>query len=402
MGLPRYDKSLFAIFIFVIVLIVYGSFYPWVFEARQLPASPLSILLHSWAIDFQSRKFVSDVAINIAIYMPLGISGYLAFRRFKSTVLEIAAPIAIGASLSACVEMVQLFTPHRECSAVDLVNNILGTVFGVLAGMLFKEIVDVPETGPLFVARDRVAVALLFVWVAFLLFPLFPVLALAEWRVRIFTFIHGPLFRPTPIFLSAAEWFVVGRLLAATGVKSPLLWLLGLLALVPIQFAIIGHTVLPFDFVGPVLGTLLFVALRKGSKADGIAGMLLLVALTVRGLEPFRFEGPGQAFAWIPFIGLLNDTWQPAISVLLGKLFQYGASLWLLSRSFFGLAGATSAVTLVLAAIEVLQTQIPGHIAEMTDPLIGVLLGLAFFVLRRNSWLTGNVTHRKVASRHTK
>jgi hypothetical protein len=144
------------------------------------------------------------------------------------------------------------------------------------------------------------------------------------------------------------------------------------------------------------------VALRKGSKADGIAGMLLLVALTVRGLEPFRFEGPGQAFAWIPFIGLLNDTWQTAISVLLGKLFQYGASLWLLSRSFFGLAGATSAVTLVLAAIEVLQTQIPGHIAEMTDPLIGVLLGLAFFVLRRNSWLTGNVTHRKVASRHTK
>jgi VanZ family protein len=376
-----YDRNLFGILITIVFLIVYGSFYPWVFEVRHLPASPLYILLHSWDANLDDRRLLFDVAVNIAIYIPLGMSAYLAFRRFKSRALEILAPVALGTLLSASVEMLQLFTPHRQCSAVDLVDNILGSAFGVLAGFVFTRIVDVPARGPSFRVRERSAVALLFCWVASLLFPLFPVLYLTIWRARLSAFVHAPLLSPIPILLCAAEWFAVGRLLLAAGTRSPFRWLLVLLCLMPAQFAIVNHNPMPADSVGAALAALLFYFFGGKPGMDRIAAIALLLALALRGLAPFHFEGASQPFGWIPFVGSLSAEWQDALPILLGKLFQYGASLWLLRRSGVQLLRAAGTVTLILAAIEALQTRIPGHVAEITDPLLAVLLYLGLRVL---------------------
>jgi hypothetical protein len=111
------------------------------------------------------------VAVNIANYIPIGASGYLTMRRFKSRISVILSPIALGTLLSATIEMVQLFTPQRLCSAVDLVSNILGSALGVFAGFAFMQITDLPVEGLGLRLRDRSAVALLFCWVSFLLFP---------------------------------------------------------------------------------------------------------------------------------------------------------------------------------------------------------------------------------------
>jgi VanZ family protein len=352
-----------------------------VFEARQLPASPLYILLHSWQTDPLARRFLFDVAVNIAIYIPLGASAYLTFRRFKSVVLETLAPIVLGALLSASVEMAQLFTPTRTCSAIDLVDNMVGSALGVLAGYVFTRIVKLPITGPGFHVRDRSAVSLLFVWVAFLTFPLFPVLWLAVWKAKFLSLVHAPLISPVPSLLRAAEWFAVGRLLVAAGAKSPWRWLFALLLLVPAQFAILNHNPIPADFMGAALGALLFQFSCTNRRADGLAGFTLLFALILRGLSPFHFGSDTQAFLWVPFGGFLATPWQDAISILTGKLFQYGASLWLLHRAGLKLLEATVLLTLVLVAIEALQTRIPGHVPEITDPLLALMLCLGLRVL---------------------
>jgi VanZ family protein len=351
--------------------------------ARDLPASPLYILLHSWDASRLDRRFLFDIAVNIAIYIPLGMSAYLAFRRFKSRLLETAGPVALGAVLSASVEMAQLFTPNRVCSALDLVNNILGSAVGVLAGIAFTQIADVPTTGTKLRVRDRCALALLFCWVGALLFPFFPVLWLHIWREELSGFIHAPLLDPIPILLVAAEWFAVGRLLRAAGTRLPFQWLLALLVLVPAQFAILNHNPKPADFEGAALAAMLFLFFGRGPSADRIAAIALVCAVTLRGLAPFHFEGPPQAFVWIPFEGLLGNQWQDAIPTLLGKLFQYGASIWLLHRAGLSLPWATAIVTVILAGIEVLQTRIPGHVAEINDPLLAVMLGLGLRALNK-------------------
>ena len=345
--------------------------------------SPLYILLHSWELNLHDRRFLFDIAVNIAIYIPLGMSAYLALRRFQSRALAVVAPIAIGTLLSATVEMAQLFTPHRQCSAVDLVDNILGSALGVLAGLALTQVANIPATGPGFRVRDQSAVALLFCWVASLLFPLFPLLYLNTWRVKLLTFIHAPL-SPVPILLDAAEWFAVGRLLWAAGARSPIRWLLVLLLLVPVQFAIVNRSPMPSDFVGAALAALLFGGFGKRPGADRFAGIALLLALTLRGLEPFHFEGTAQPFEWIPFQGVLTSEWQDAIPILLGKLFQYGASIWLLYRGGLALMRAAAIVIVVTAAIEGLQTRIPGHVAEITDPLLAVMLCLGLRALYKS------------------
>ena len=322
------------------------------------------------------------MAVNVAVYIPLGMSAYLAFRRFKSVALEFLAPVALGALLSASMEMLQLFTPHRQCSAIDLVDNILGSGVGVLAGFAFAEIADLPATGVAFRFRDRRAVALLFCWVASLLFPLFPIYYQSVWIAKLSAFAHAPALSPVPILLRAAEWLAVGRLLVAAGARRPFRWLAALLLLAPAQFAIINHNPTPADLEGAVLGACLFGFFGRGAGRDRFAGIALLLAATLRALAPFHFADQAQAFAWIPFIGLLQAQWQNSIPILLGKMFQYGGAIWLLGRGGLGMTRATLLVTVVLAAIEALQTRIPGHVAEISDPLLAVLLCLAMCAVR--------------------
>jgi len=316
--------------------------------------------------------------------MPLGMSAYLALRRFQSLALEVVGPVALGMLLSASVEMLQLFTPHRVCSTVDLISNTVGSALGVFAGFAFTEIANIPPTGPEFRVRDRGALALLFGWVASLLFPFFPVLWLSIWRAKLAAFVHAAPIDPIPMLLSAAEWFAVGRLLLGAGAKSPLRWLLAMLLLAPAQFAILNHNPMPADFAGAALAAVLFIFFGKRPYADRPAAIALLLAVTLRGLEPFHFEAVAQAFQWIPLKGLLTAEWQNSIPILLGKLFQYGASIWLLHRARTGILRSTAIVTVVLAAIEALQVWIPGHVAEITDPLLAVLLGMGLRVLSRN------------------
>jgi VanZ family protein len=322
------------------------------------------------------------MAVNVAVYIPLGMTAYLAFRRFKSVALEFLAPVAIGAALSASMEMLQLFTPHRQCSAIDLVDNILGSAVGVIAGVAFTELADLPARGLGFRFRDRRAVALLFCWVSSLAFPLFPVYYESAWKTKLFTFIHAPAFSPVAILLSTAEWFGVGRLLVAAGARRPFRWLAALLLLAPLQFAIVNHNPVPADIEGAVIAGWFFCFFGRGRGRDRQAGIALLVAVALHGLDPFHFGGLAQTFSWIPFIGLLQAQWQDSIPILLGKLFQYGAAIWLLHRGGMRLARATALVTAVLAIVEALQTRIPGHVPEINDPLLAVLLFLGLMALR--------------------
>jgi hypothetical protein len=166
-------------------------------------------------------------------------------------------------------------------------------------------------------------------------------------------------------------------------VRSPLRWLLVALALLPLQFGIMSHNPAPADFIGAALGIAAFHYLGGGKKADRAAAAAMLIALTLNGLAPFHFQARTQEFSWIPFIGFLRSDWQFAIQILLRKLFEYGAAIWLLRRAGVRLLYATCLTTAVLAGIEAAQTFLPQHVAEVTDPLLAILLGFALAVLDR-------------------
>ena len=381
--MPGYHEILFGVLILIVVLLIYGSLYPWQFVSRQLDHTPVYILLHSWEV-FEGRRFVSDVIINIAVYVPLGMSAYLAFRRYRSASLAAFGPIALGAMLSASVEMLQIFTPGRDCSTIDLIDNILGSALGAAAGAAFVRLTDFPPK-PQYRLPDKVSVALLLTWAAWLLFPFYPALWLAIFRAKGHAFLRGPVFDPLRLLLAAAVWFSAGRLLQAMELPRTRIVLALLLLLLPIQFAVAERFPVPSDWMGALLGVAAFSVFGAQNHSDRWAAGVLLAVVTAAGLFPFRFFDQRQEFQWIPFIGALDNNWQTSLGILLGKLYEYGAAIWLLARSGVNLWRAAALVAVLLAGIEGAQTFSRGHVAEITDPLIALLLAIGFAVLRRFS-----------------
>jgi VanZ family protein len=350
------------------------------FVHRALPASPLYILLHSWQWT-PTPRFLSDVIVNIAIYVPLGMSAHLALRRYRSRLLDILGPVVLGAMLSASVEMLQLYTPTRLCSAVDLVNNILGSALGVVAGLALAYGTSAWDFRPENVnIRDARAAGLLCVRLTALMFPFFPVISRFVWLRKLELLRAQPLISLTQITLAGAEWFATGLLLAAAGVKRPLTWLLFGTLLLPLQFFLLGRVPTPSDFIGAAAGIAAFHYLGKERWTRGATATALLAVIVLRGLRPFHVTPEPAPFAWMPFTGALTSEWHWGAQVLVEKTFDYGTAIWLLLKA--GVRGwrVVLGVTILLAAIEVVQRWLPAHAAEITDPLMALLLG---FLLTR-------------------
>ena len=336
--------------------------------------------MHAWKVD-AGRRFLADIIVNIAIYVPLGMSGYLAFRKHR-----ILSPMLLAVVLSASIEMVQLFVPSRNCSAIDWIDNVIGAAAGVGLGKLFEQLAG-PQLRGLVrrKAADKSALALLFCWVGFLLFPLFPVMGLPVYRAKLAAFAGGPWFAIIPLVSYAAAWFVGGRLLLAAGVLSAEIWLAISLLMVPGQFLIVSRQPLPVDILASVTGFLVFLAWGRREGMEKILAGVFLAVLTIRGLAPFQFIGASQEFVWVPFGGFLNMNWQAGVGLLLEKAFYYGAAVWLVRAAGTRWRTAITAVAILLAGIEVAQMHLPGRTAEITDPVLAVLVGLGLRVLTKPS-----------------
>jgi hypothetical protein len=124
---------------------------------------------------------------------------------------------------------------------------------------------------------------------------------------------------------------------------------------------------------------------------------LLVGALVVTGLEPFSWsQAPGR-FAWIPFAGSLEAEPAAGLTVLLQKGFRYGAAVWLLCLAGVPARWAAGGVATVLAGVELAQTHLPGRTAEITDPLIALLMAWGFNQLsRRDSKPSGSVARASI------
>mgnify|MGYP001378663911 CR=1 FL=1 len=57
------------------------------------------------------------------------------------------------------------------------------------------------------------------------------------------------------------------------------------------------------------------------------------------------------------------------------RCFTYGALVWLLARSGRSALGATLLAAGLVLAVEVLQTWLPGRLADITDPLLVLAAG---------------------------
>ena len=90
-----------------------------------------------WRAFNWSSGFWKDAFINIAGFVPFGcfFCAYFSVVGFRRPALLAAT---FGGAVSALIELTQTQLPTRDSSMSDLINNILGSVLGVLAYRTFE------------------------------------------------------------------------------------------------------------------------------------------------------------------------------------------------------------------------------------------------------------------------
>ena len=108
-----------------------------------------------------------DIAQNVLLYIPFGVLGAWALRRKGSSAIALCVRIgAIAAVYSGAMELLQLLSPSRLASPLDVIANVVGACIGATASepverALAKAVALVRPTG-LLAAPARYLLAAVF------------------------------------------------------------------------------------------------------------------------------------------------------------------------------------------------------------------------------------------------
>ncbi|HXM42036.1 MAG TPA: VanZ family protein [Bryobacteraceae bacterium] len=368
----------------VVALILYGSLYPWEFHARHYAHNPLWILLHTWPGRFD-RYLGWDIAVNVTLYVPLGIFGFLAVRAGAPGFARILAPLALALGLSASIEMLQLFDDSRTCSLSDVASNTVGAAVGIAAGGFYRAQLQrfLARRGTVAMLRPSGALLLLSCWFAYQLFPLFPVWGRSNVVHRLEALGAATAVSPADAVVVFAEWLAVACLLESVRKTKTGGALALLLLVVPLRLILRTRTLAWSDIVGAGAACAAWLCLPR-LWVRRAAPVVLAGALILGELAPFHAaaQNGARAFNWVPFRGLFRSDWQDGFVVLFRKSFWYGSLLWLWRASGCSLAWTTAVAAAALFLLEQVQVNLPGRTPEITDSVLAVLMGLLLWLLR--------------------
>jgi hypothetical protein len=353
--------------IIIVLAILYGSLYPWHFA--YVPGNFFLV-----PIDFSDKR---DLILNFWLYAPVGASAYWVFKRTGA--LRWVLPVCLGFVLSTFVELVQFFVVSRLSSKGDIFANTLGTTGGMLLAALVGY---TPELSRWRLRRSPETV-LLGCWLAFLVFPFFPVHGIYSLMVNVRKF-QASTFVWTDLVVFTIAWCVVWQLIPSTFVRDTYWLVVGfLLLLLPARLFLILRVLTKAEVVAGAAALCIAPILRRRIMTPWALAALVLTALMIRGLAPFELSAFAAPFSWVPFSGFLGSQWQSAMLVLIAKLFWYGTAVWAIRRCGLGLGMSGVVVAVLLAGIEVVQRHMPAHVPEITDPLLALGCAAAFGLFSR-------------------
>jgi len=371
--------------LFTVLLIVYGSLFPFHFGVRAEIPDPLWTLTHNWPVI--DRYLYRDVVVNLLLYMPLGVLAFVWLRGKLAPLQAAALGLAGGALLSGSMEFLQGFDRPREPSPMDLVTNILGTAAGIALARTYQNALVRCSRHPVLKAALRPSGAwlLLLFWAASQTSPFFPSLGLYAFRHKLMALSNLEAFHWTDALAIAVDCLAVACLLeAAAGARAARRLLPVLLLLIPAKILIQDRS---FQFAEILGAACAGLAWRYGfwryPRRNLLVAWLSVAALFVRGLAPYHFRAVAGPFSWMPFGATLSYDYAAAMQPILQKGFLYGASIWLFWAAGRRRLAPTIGIAALLAAIEYAQRYLPGRTAEITDPVYALLLAM---MLR---WLDG-------------
>lgn len=357
------------LFILAVVAVLYGSLFPFEFAD-----APKSGIVGDLMASLKRRPSRGDLVANLILYLPIGLFWTLSFPR-AGRLLQIGLGTLLGVAMSIGVEVAQIYDSYRTPSLYDVGLNTVSALAGTIAGRL---LVGLFNSSGRIAVPDPAGAILASAWLAHRLFPFVPTIDFQQVKNAL-----KPLatIDPAPLrsLLDAAAWLTFAAIAAANfgGSGFRVLMICGIVVLLAKPF-LVWQTLQLYEVIGLALALLLC---RFMSGRRLILGLMLLAAIALNGLAPFKFIAQARPFYFEPFIGFIAGNIATAANLVLAKVFLYGAAVWLMARGGWHLLPATLVAVAALGAVELAQIFLPNRTAELTDPLIAVLMAGLLLVL---------------------
>jgi VanZ family protein len=365
-------------------LIVYGSLYPFRFAAVDGQES--LELLRRLPFGITTR---SDIAANVLLYLPLGASlAWLLATRLGGLLAVVVAAL-IGALLSFAIECAQLYETRRVASLADVASNTIGSTAGAFIALAIASTNRRLRASALAsILRHPVAAALLLSWIGYRLAPFALAFDPTQWAGAFAPLAGGGWLTAGAILPHTLAWLVLVMAcerLAAGRARATAAIAMGVVLTGRVLF--VSLTLEPAEIAGMMLALALAGLLLRlpAERAASLLAAALIVLIAIQGLSPFDFQLAQDRFALVPFGESLTRYRATNLSDMFLRCFQYGALVWLLARSGLALLPATALGAGVIFSIELLQTWLPGHTADVTDPLLAVAAGGLIAVFERDA-----------------
>jgi VanZ family protein len=376
----RIDQRFALITAAFVLVIVYGSLFPFHFRGNPDANGPIRALIDTWRGPFGRGDFLA----NVLLYLPLGLFCARSLPHFPF-VARISVVILGGTALSACMELLQFYDEGRVSSLSDVYANAIGVAAGsVASGILFRGTL---RWRAWTINRRPFVILLLASWLGYRLFPFLPVIDLHKYWAAVKPLVISPVLSPLGLYRHAVVWLVVGLLVESlVGIARSRLLLPLLVTLV-----LLGRILILDAFLSPaeVAGALLAVAAwhvflsRLEGRAKVIAA-LFAGAVAIDALEPFQFSARMRPFGWVPFQGFINGSLEVNIRSFFEKVFAYGALIWLIARAGSSLTVAVILSSGLVMSLRMSQVFLPGRSAEITDLIMLLLVAAVMNIMGEN------------------
>lgn len=412
-----------------IILIVYGSLYP--FDQWTRTHAPLFDFMLHWP----SKITGADLVQNVLAYAPLGL--FLTLHRLRlgtpSRLYVLAGVSAAGLALSVLMESLQQFTPSRTASTADIAMNLLGTAAGALLALGFAR---TPHVTPRAVRwlhrwRDRrfaagtlpnIGLAAIALWLLSQTSPLVPVFDLAYlerklafllWQLQ-----HVRGMRVAPVLVAAAQSMAVGMLLRTLMREPPTalpvqqhpagtatVFAAMLAAVCVARLFVYGRYLALEELAGAAIALCLLIPLwhMPARRAAALGAALLLTGFIV-GESVAGFGRQLQSFNWVPLAGQLRSlAGLENILELFWPFFTLAYFVrWLTPphrRTQVQWLGSLLVLALVFR-LEWMQQALPGRFGDITQVLLAVCGWLLPFSFRSGDFRLSNQAMVSAAQLH--
>ncbi|MFC7049098.1 VanZ family protein [Emcibacter nanhaiensis] len=383
------------IFWFFVLAIIYGSVFPFSFEPGRWTGAGLEAFFATW------HRFGSlgDILGNIALFLPFGFFGEALCANKRNKTAARTWLILGGFFLAAALQFLQIMIPQRVPEMSDILWNTVGIFLGLWAFRLGRR--HIPEVH--LEAEKLMPASLLLLYAIFLFAPFVPTIDLQEIKNSLKPIFFADGVEINYFLLYFAGWLLfawLGRRVFSRPVLKnhglPLVFFLSLLARV---FITRNYLSLDELLAGLLAILVWYIGLRSLARPEKLLAWLVVGCLLYKDLTPLDFSPSiGRGFMLIPFVGFLGGDLLSNLATLSSRLFYYGALVLLMRDMQFSYRKCAGLLLLLTGGSELLQLFNPHHYAEVTNPLIALLMLWYHRILQQNLPATAQQTADAVES----